>query len=237
MARISTYVTDNNIVPEDKVLGTDADGFRTKNYTFEGIVDWLNRSGSIVINGQNSYFFQTEPAPTGRLQGTLSFAAFGGNGTLFSDIYTIKISEESLLKYGIPNYLESLLNENILIAQLDNTDNFGVFNINSIIPDILEPGFYDLGLTYIKGNNYLLQERFYGLSVYAGASPPGDKAYVYTQAVPSTIWNITHNLNKLPSVTVVNINNVTVYGEVIYVDLNNLRIEFSAGFSGKAYMN
>jgi hypothetical protein len=66
---------------------------------------------------------------------------------------------------------------------------------------------------------------------------PSDKTYIYVQAVPSTTWNINHNLGKFPSVSVVNINNVLLYGEVTYVDSNNLTIAFSAGFSGKAYMN
>jgi len=35
----------------------------------------------------------------------------------------------------------------------------------------------------------------------------------------------------------VNNNNIAMYGEVKYTDSNNLIIEFSAGFAGKAYMN
>ena len=61
--------------------------------------------------------------------------------------------------------------------------------------------------------------------------------FIYTQAVPSVTWTIQHNLNRFPSVSVVNINNVLMYGQVTYIDSNNLIIEFSAGFSGKAYMN
>lgn len=61
--------------------------------------------------------------------------------------------------------------------------------------------------------------------------------FIYVQAVPSVLWTIEHNLNKFPSVSVVNINNVLMYGQVTYIDENNLTIEFSAGFSGKAYMN
>ena len=67
--------------------------------------------------------------------------------------------------------------------------------------------------------------------------PSTDKTYIYIQASPSTTWNINHNLDKFPSVSVVNINNVLLYGQVTYVDSNNITIEFSAGFSGKAYMN
>jgi hypothetical protein len=64
-----------------------------------------------------------------------------------------------------------------------------------------------------------------------------DKTYIYVQSIPSVLWNINHNLDKFPSVSVVNINNVLLYGEVTYIDSNNLTIAFSAGFSGKAYMN
>lgn len=67
--------------------------------------------------------------------------------------------------------------------------------------------------------------------------PESDKTYIYVQSVPSVLWNIQHNLGKFPSVSVVNINNVLLYGEVTYIDSNNLTIAFSAGFSGKAYLN
>lgn len=64
-----------------------------------------------------------------------------------------------------------------------------------------------------------------------------DQTYVFVQSVPATTWTITHNLNKYPSVSVVNINNVVMYGEITYLSPSQLQIEFSAGFSGKAYMN
>jgi hypothetical protein len=64
-----------------------------------------------------------------------------------------------------------------------------------------------------------------------------DKDFVFTQAVPSATWTIQHNMNKLPSVSAVNNNNMIVYGNVVYVDNNNLTITFSGGFSGKAYLN
>ena len=65
----------------------------------------------------------------------------------------------------------------------------------------------------------------------------GDLHYVYTRALPNAIWYIVHNLGKYPSVTVVNNNNVVLYGDIEYIDINTLRITFSGGFSGKAYLN
>jgi hypothetical protein len=61
--------------------------------------------------------------------------------------------------------------------------------------------------------------------------------HVHTQGSPSATWVITHNMNKFPSVTVVDSGENIVEGEVIYNNLNQLTINFSGGFSGKAYIN
>ena len=66
----------------------------------------------------------------------------------------------------------------------------------------------------------------------------GDKSYVHDQGSPADTWEVQHNLNKKPSVTVVNYYGVVVYGNVEYVDNNNVTITFEAGaFSGKAFFN
>ena len=64
-----------------------------------------------------------------------------------------------------------------------------------------------------------------------------DKNYIYTQLVASNQWNINHKLNKYPSVTVVDSGGNTVTGDVTYIDTNNVTINFSAEFTGKAYFN
>lgn len=64
-----------------------------------------------------------------------------------------------------------------------------------------------------------------------------DKNFVYVQATSSDIWEITHNLNKYPAVTVVDSGGSVVIGEIVYIDKNNVRITFTSAFSGKAYFN
>ena len=64
-----------------------------------------------------------------------------------------------------------------------------------------------------------------------------DKNFVYVQATSSDIWEITHNLNKYPAVTVVDSGGSVVVGEIVYIDKNNIRITFASAFSGKAYFN
>ena len=64
-----------------------------------------------------------------------------------------------------------------------------------------------------------------------------DKTFVYNQATSSDVWEITHNLDKYPAVTVVDSGGSVVIGEVVYIDKNNVRITFTSAFSGKAYFN
>ncbi len=64
-----------------------------------------------------------------------------------------------------------------------------------------------------------------------------DSTFVFTQGVASTTWNIQHNLGKFPSVSVVNTNDFVIHGEVEYIDNNNVTLTFSAGFTGKAFLN
>mgnify|MGYP000025788562 FL=1 len=234
MARISTYPVDNNIIPSDKVLGTDATGLGTKNYTFRGIVNWFNATGAVAINGQNNYFFQSVPATTGRLQGTISFNSFGGVGTNFSAITTFKLAEQAVAGYTLEDYLPTMVGQPIMLAQTDNLDNFAIYNVVSIVRDPSETEFFNVTVAYKLGHGALELDKFYGISVYAGA---GDKNFVFTQSVPSTTWTIRHDLDKYPSVSVVNINNILMYGDITYIDTNNLEIKFSSGFSGKAYIN
>lgn len=64
-----------------------------------------------------------------------------------------------------------------------------------------------------------------------------DKHLVVDVDIPSSDWEIIHNLNKMPSVTVVTSAKVVVFGDVEYVDSNRLRIHFSREFSGRAILN
>ncbi|MHA1198085.1 MAG: hypothetical protein ACTSQF_01825 [Candidatus Heimdallarchaeaceae archaeon] len=66
---------------------------------------------------------------------------------------------------------------------------------------------------------------------------PLDLFYQHNQQVPSSSWSVTHNLGKYPSVTVIDSVDNEVIGDMEYTDANNLVINFTSTFSGKAYMN
>lgn len=63
------------------------------------------------------------------------------------------------------------------------------------------------------------------------------KTYVHEQSVASATWEIQHNLDRYPSVTVVDSAGDVVHCDAKYIDRNNVRLDFSAEFGGKAYLN
>ena len=61
--------------------------------------------------------------------------------------------------------------------------------------------------------------------------------FVFTQNIPSATWTIQHDLNKFPSVTVIDSSNTVNIGTVTYSNSNQIVITFSSAFSGIAYLN
>lgn len=73
--------------------------------------------------------------------------------------------------------------------------------------------------------------RLWGVSAAART-----RRHVYAQASPSTTWVINHNLGGKPSVTVVDSADTVVIGDVRYNSNSLVTIEFTAAFSGYAYL-
>lgn len=61
--------------------------------------------------------------------------------------------------------------------------------------------------------------------------------YIHDQMSSSDTWTINHNLDKYPSVSVVDSAGSLVIGDVQYISRNALIATFIGEFSGKAYLN
>jgi hypothetical protein len=81
---------------------------------------------------------------------------------------------------------------------------------------------------------YLQLAKDYADSLLVGG---GDKNFIHDQGVPAISWNITHSLNKFPSVQVLDSAKTVVEGQIIHFDANNLQITFNSAFSGTATLN
>jgi hypothetical protein len=231
MAIGNSYPIDKDVEDKDLVLGTDYGSNRTVNFPMEDIADYLNRKGKISVGGQTVWKFVTSN-PIG---GTISMINGAGNGMPFSNIAYLIMSIEDMSTQRVVEFIDYLVGGQVLLAQQKKATQFGHYKVVSYEQSI-DPLFYVITLEYIGGNGNIQENYYYDLISFTPI-PTGDKNFVFTQSVPSTRWVINHNLEKYPSVSVVNINNVLMYGNVTYIDLNSLEIEFSAGFSGKAYIN
>jgi|DEB0MinimDraft_6_1074348.scaffolds.fasta_scaffold142885_1 hypothetical protein len=232
MPKISSYVINTTPEATDILIGTDVTNGQTKNFT----VDSLSGVAlNLYLKQTNWQFISTDPSPSERPYGSLSFQNYGGDGTAWSSISSMYINTRmpSNPVVSLP-FLQRLVGENIIIQDVRASARFGVYKLNSLT--LVSDDIYDMSLTYVSGNSTLARLKYYSIQ-YDEASNVSDKHFVFTQANPSAQWTIVHNLNKYPSVAVVNNNDIVVNGEIEYTSLNELTATFSGGFSGKAYLN
>ena len=244
MARISTYPVDQNPEGSDILLGTDASGGTdaTKNFRISDI-------SLILINdflANNSWTFNIDEADAEMRKAQLFFAAGGGNNTSWANITTLRsvllmgnnTNAQPYLQYLLTNDPitgQPVVNNLIKISDRNDLSSFGVFSFTSLTAVAGKTDIYDIWLTFIKGAGSIQKKHVYGINI--DPSDATDKTFEFTQGVPSTTWNIQHNLNKFPSITVIDTADTVVTGQYTYIDNNNVTLTFSAGFAGKAYLN
>ncbi len=228
MARISSYPRDLQVDDGDAWVGTESSNRLTRNFTAAAVAEYLNIKGKISISGQMVFKFTEAPTLTGAFTGP-------ADGDAMTSFTTLSISTTDSSGQQTKAFIEYLVGNNILINEQNRKDQFGHYTIDSYTQ--VTPTVYNLVLTNIAGNGSLVLDKHYDFAAFTISKDVGDKNFVFTQGVASATWNVQHNLNKFPSVTSVNTNNIEMYGEVTFDDINNLTIKFSGAFSGKAYIN
>jgi len=103
-------------------------------------------------------------------------------------------------------------------------------------------------INLIEGNEVTIQRNVIGsvelvntvpnsVTVSQVAVGSGDLHFEHTQSVASDQWDVTHNLNKKPAVSVLDSNDYVVYAIVHHITNNRVIIEFKAPTFGKAVFN
>ncbi len=226
MARISSYPIDLTIQDTDAWIGTEASNRLTRQFTAAGLAKYLNIKGKISISAQMVFQFKTGNAGSGDFTGP-------ADNSTFASITTMQLSVADKSGQNVVAFMEYLVGNDILINAQNEISTFGHYTIDSYTDN---GAFYTLNLTNRKGEGSIVDNVFYDFSVFT-LSSQGTPTFIFNQAVASTQWDIQHDLGKFPSVSVINNNNVVINGEVKYIDNNNIQLNFSAGFSGKAYLN
>ena len=224
MARISSYRFDNNVTDKDAWIGTDASNRITKQFSAEAVAKYLNIKGKISISAQMVFKYKN----------TIESGAFTGpaDGSSIAAITTMDISNADASGQNTVEFMEYLVGNDILISEQNDISKFGHFNITSYTA---KGNDHTLVLANVGGNGNLELNKFYDFAVFTLSSP--DKTFEFTQGQPALVWTIQHNLNKFPSVSVVDTSNTVVNSQINYVDKNNITINNTAQFAGKAYLN
>lgn len=119
----------------------------------------------------------------------------------------------------------------------------GSNDVKQYITDI--GGNYKLvtsGINGLSAYQIALQNGFIGTevewlqSLQSSSSEIGG-TYSHQQAIPLSIWTITHGLGFNPNVAVVDSSGQQVQGTIKYINLNTLTVEFVLPFSGTAYLS
>lgn len=228
MARISSYPRDREVQDQDAWIGTESSNRLTRNFTAQAVADYLNIKGKISISGQMVFKFSGVPTLEGEFTGPV-------DGSALTAITTMQISGIDSSGQNTVAFMQYLVDNDILISEQNNIDKFGHFKITGYTA--LGNNLYTLDLTNIGGNGSLDLNKYYDFATFTISSGVGDKNFVFNQAVASATWTVQHNLNKFPSCTMVLSTGQQGYGDVTFIDENNLTITFASAESGKAYIN
>ena len=231
MARISSYPYDVTVQDTDAWVGSDSVNRSTKQYTAKAVADYLNIKGKISISAQMVFKYVDGNPDAGDFSGPV-------DGSAMTSITTMQLSIADTSGQDVVGFMNYLVGNNILISEQKNISTFGHFLIDSYT--VSTAGFYTLNLTNIGGNGNLTDLLYYDFAVFQ-LSSQGSSTFVFDQVVPKMVWGtngiVTHNLGKFPSITVIDTGGTVVTGEYIYIDTNNVILNFSAPFAGKAYLN
>lgn len=80
-------------------------------------------------------------------------------------------------------------------------------------------------------------EGLINVNTYNGVATVTSVTYIHEQGVASDEWVISHNLNKFPSVTLVDTAGTQFEGRVEYIDENNCIVYMNGATKGMAYLN
>ena len=234
MALISSYPDYLPVNDLDRWIGTNSTNGSTRNFTAQQIADYLNLRAKIMVGGQMSYKYNKD-TNTGAVGEFFRINGDSGVANIpFANVTSFVISTTDLSDEIVTQFFQYLIGSNILIGEGDAISNFGHYTLDSLTQIGTTP-FYTAVVTYLGGNGVLVDDKIYTMLQFVTDST-GDKTEIITFNNTNVV-NVTHTLNKFPSVTVVTTANDIIYGEVQYDTTSTLTLTFTSAQSGKIYLN
>ena len=251
MARISTYTLDDKITKSDKLLGTS--GSDTRNFSLEDLKKYLGGSG-VTGNFCTQFVNNTYAGNGSHSNGQSTISGLTGNTKAFSQVTSLVVSEFPFEKTTTGLQRLNFFNlQKIIVSQVDDTNNFGVFKVNSITP-VSSTTLHTLDLTFESGNGNLTNLENYNINLLPEGADKHkelvfnsntfvkvDGALQFETINGSSMCYIDfeHNLNKKPSITAEQEGSPGQIAmmPVKYINDNKVRVYFGGTTSGKIFAN
>ena len=242
MARINKYAADATPDRNDRLIGTDSSG-GTRNYSLEKIGAFLAQTNVMGAHDVIPYKYSNDNLTRGNIRVNnvaVPVAAFPN-----AEASSIRVS-------SYPNNgsrsalttLNSFLNKEIVISQIQDQNIFAVYRVT----DIQQEGnteFYNLTLKHLNSNNNddgygFITGVYYNVTLYAGAQNFFELPFATSDlnlVNGQYELEINHNLGKLPSISVkLSTGDVAIVPHS-HINKNKLKVFFSALNSGTVYAN
>lgn len=230
MARISSYNQDTSVEGGDKLVGASSDG-TTKTYTLDAIGKYYINNNIISVSGQQNFKFVDTVNAIGI--GTMFIDGLNANATPFTLLTSLSVSKYNTQNKLIDNFLDNLFEDSFRLSSVENPDNFADIEVLQTQNHPTQENFYKITFGKVTGQGSFYKDETYTLQAVSQT----DAFFIFSQEANNTVWSITHNLDKFPSVTVVDSGDNILYTEIEYINKNTLEVRFEASTSGKAYMN
>ena len=244
MPKIQSIQADQEINKGDKLLGSDVSG-ATRNYVISDVTKFFKDTNAAGVAGQFTYQYKTtSPYNAGSMRVTFS------SGSTFANATSLKISKfPSGSENSFENLLDIFVNTQILIVDVEDQDNFGVFDTTTVAQDNTETDFYNIAITSTKNNGSFVNEKFYAIISMGGGGADKNDALTFTasdfdgtETVSGSSMHyldFTHNLGKKPAITVTEQGspNEVCLVPVKYINNNTVRVYFTGTTSGTIFAN
>jgi len=233
MARISKYQFDQKVTKDDFVIGSDSQTKKTRNYKLEDLAEFFGTQDAVLGN-KFSYTYDQQSQFGNLNEGFISFNNRNITNTPFSGVTTIYLNRYNNSGNDVYVFLQKIRDTDSILTIHSNLNNtkLGVYTVQTV--NILDNDVIFLNVnarvangTITGGEPLLIEADFRVLT----------QTYTHTQITAATTWLVSHNLNKKPSVTVVDDGENVIIADVEYINENELTIHFTAPTSGKAYLN
>lgn len=237
MTKIKNYIIDSEVTGQDKWIGSDsASGGRTKNFTASGLSDFYNRGEGIDQANSLKFLYDTVDLGDDRKPGSFSFPTEVGASVPISTLSSLIFHNRTVGGNDYVTYIRSMIGSTIIFQSAKDPSNFGYFTLDGFDDIVGDDSFKTCTITYMSGNGSIVEDEYYFVSLLQ-LDTVEDKHYTHNQNNASAVWNVTHNLEKHPSVSVVLSTGQQGLADVQYINNNELTITLLSAQSGKAYLN